>query len=43
MNEEERQQFKELKEEAKQKERTTEEKTVFLESKEQDNEMVHKQ
>ena len=40
-----RQQFKELKEEAKQKnyERTTEEKTVFLESKEQDNEMVHKQ
>ena len=40
-----RQQFKELKEEAKQKndERTTEEKTKFFWNKEQDNEMVHKQ
>ena len=46
MNEEEKQQFKELKEEAKQKsyERTTVEKTkFFLENKKQDNEMVHKQ
>ena len=44
MNEEERQQFKELEEETKQRnEKTTEEKTKFFWSKEQDKEMIHKQ